>query len=184
MISNSKDKKDLTIGLIKQGYTQREIAKQAHLSNKTIGEIRKELEGGIIYKNKKQLSSSTQAFILFEENKSLVKVAIELNLPSDDILMKHSEYLKLKNRQKIDAILKENSDNPDIMEVIDLVSNKKINVNDIISKVNLKNNFDNLKLDYDDMELKFFCENESAKYWQSEFYRINNELKKLKKYHT
>lgn len=56
MIITNREKKDLAIELIKQGCTQSQIAKQAHLSFKTISEIRKEDEGdaGIDYKNKKQ----------------------------------------------------------------------------------------------------------------------------------
>jgi transposase len=39
-----KVKKALAIKLIKQGHSQSEITKQAHLSFKTIGEIRKDLK--------------------------------------------------------------------------------------------------------------------------------------------
>jgi DNA invertase Pin-like site-specific DNA recombinase len=41
MIITNREKKDLAIELIKQGCPQSQIAKQAHLSFKTISEIRK-----------------------------------------------------------------------------------------------------------------------------------------------
>ncbi|HEX5519061.1 MAG TPA: hypothetical protein VFX18_01335 [Candidatus Nitrosocosmicus sp.] len=94
------------------------------MSFKTIGEIRKEAEGdiGTDYKNKKQqLSVSSQAFILFEQNKSLVQVDIDLDLPTDEVLKIHSEYLILTNRQKIDFILKENNDNLKFHKVMDIL---------------------------------------------------------------
>ena len=124
MIITNREKKDLVIELIKQGCTQSQIAKQAHLSFKTISEIRKEVEGdaGMDYKNKKQqLSVSSQAFILFEQNKSLVQVAIDLDLPTDEDLKIHSEYLILTNRQKIDFILKENNDDPEFLKAMDIL---------------------------------------------------------------
>jgi hypothetical protein len=105
--------------LIKQDHSEREIAKQDHLSFKTIGEIRKELEGDAIKgKNKKPLSMSSQAFRLFGENKSLVQISIDLDMSSQDVLNKHSEYLKLKNKQKFDSILKEDNDDPAIVEIL------------------------------------------------------------------
>jgi DNA-binding NarL/FixJ family response regulator len=76
MLLTNKEKKDLAIKLIKQGCTQRDIAKQTHLSFKTISKIRTQLESCIDEKNKKQLTILSQAFMLFEENKSLVQIAI------------------------------------------------------------------------------------------------------------
>jgi hypothetical protein len=117
---------------------------------------------------------------LFEQNKSLVQVAIDLDLPTDEVLKIHSEYLILTNRQKIDFILKENDDNLKFLKVMDLLKENKININDITSKIILKSDFDNLKLEYDKLEVECFCEEESIKYWKSEFYILNDKYKKLR----
>jgi hypothetical protein len=63
--------------------------------------------------------------------------------------------LKLKNRQKVDSILKEMNDNPEI-KVFNLLNENKLDINDIISKANLRNSFDNLKLENDKLEVEFF----------------------------
>lgn len=117
---------------------------------------------------------------MFEQNKSLVQVAIDLDLPTDEVLKIHSEYLILTNRQKIHFILKENNDDPEFLKVMDLIWENKININDITSKIILKNDFDNLKLKYDKLEVECFCKDESVKYWRSEFYILNDKYKKLK----
>jgi hypothetical protein len=121
--------------------------------------------------------------MLFEQNKSLVQVAIDLDLPTDEVLKIHSEYLILTNRQNIDFILKENDDNLESIKVMDLIKENKIDINDITSKVILKNDLDNLKLKYDKLEVECFCKEESTKYWKSEFYILNNKYKKLKQYY-
>lgn len=76
MILN-KNKKDLTIKLIKEGCPQREIAKQSHLYFKKISETRKYLK--VILQMIKQISVSDKTFILFEQNKSLVQISIEFD---------------------------------------------------------------------------------------------------------
>ena len=85
MTLSFKEKKDLAINLIEQGVSTRDIAKQAHLSLSTIGKIRKELEGDTSENNKKPLSISSQSFKLFEKHKTLIQVAIKLDLPSEEV---------------------------------------------------------------------------------------------------
>ena len=97
-------------------------------------------------------------------------------MPSQDVLNIHSEYLKLRNRQKIDSILKENNDDPAIIEIIDLLSKNEININDITSQNGLRKDFDTLKLQYNKLDVECFCTKESADYWKLEFYRINKKF--------
>ena len=52
-----------------------------------------------------ELSVSSQAFKLFLEGKFHVDVAIELDIPTQQVLQLHSEYLTLQNRRDIVSIL-------------------------------------------------------------------------------
>jgi hypothetical protein len=70
----------LAIKLIEQGVPQKEIAKQSHLSFSSIAKIRRSLEGDTIENTNKPKSIQAQTFKLFLKNKSLVSIAIELDL--------------------------------------------------------------------------------------------------------
>jgi hypothetical protein len=113
MILNKQQKEKLVIDLLNQGFTYPQIAKQAHVSfseikrieQKVTGDDKKmEDEGG--EKEKKAKSILSQAFELFLDNKTLVEVAISLDLPTEEILKIHSDYLILQNNQKVAIILK------------------------------------------------------------------------------
>ncbi len=91
MILNEQDKEALVVDLINKGHTARQIAKAAHVSFSYIKKIRMKLAGEVDEEQKevemkKPLSTPSQAFKLFLEGKSIVKVAIELDLPTDNIL--------------------------------------------------------------------------------------------------
>jgi hypothetical protein len=48
---------------------------------------------------------------LLLKNKSLIDVAINLDLPKEQVLKIHSDYLILRYRQEIESILEENKNN-------------------------------------------------------------------------
>ena len=90
MIMNEQEKEALVIDLLNKEHTAREIAKVAHVSFSYIKKIRRKLTGGVDEKQKevemkKPLSTPSQAFRLFLGGKSIVQVAIELDLPTDNI---------------------------------------------------------------------------------------------------
>ena len=94
MPPSAMDKEKLVIDLLKKGYKTREITKLAHVSNTTVTKIRAKLSAEAKEKQeqeqddqrKKPLSVSSQAFNLFQDGKSVVEVAIRLDLPTDQIL--------------------------------------------------------------------------------------------------
>jgi hypothetical protein len=94
LLSLLGDKEAFVTDLISKGYTVREIAKLAHVSFTYIKKIKLRQNGEIdenqfaAAKNK-QLSSSSQAFKLFLEGKSIVQVTIKLDLPTEQILKIH-----------------------------------------------------------------------------------------------
>ncbi len=98
MILNKQQKEDLIIELLEKGPSVQKIVKQAHVSFSTIKEICDKVTGEFDNKKEKNVSISSQVFKLFLEGISPVEVAIELDLPTEQVLQFHTEYLKLQKR--------------------------------------------------------------------------------------
>ena len=118
MVLNEKEKEALVIDLLNKGHSAREIAKVAYVSFSLIRKIRMKLAGGVDEEQnedqkKKPLSIPSQAFKLFLGGKSVVEVAIERDLPTEQVLKVHSDYLTLQNMEKATRMLMENKKNLD-----------------------------------------------------------------------
>ncbi|HET6715919.1 MAG TPA: hypothetical protein VFG90_02225 [Nitrososphaeraceae archaeon] len=82
-----------------QNKTYREIAKEVRICPRDIGIILKKASGEKEEKqDRKQslLSPSSQAYSLFSEGKTLIEVAIALNLTEFETTKFYEEYLNLK----------------------------------------------------------------------------------------
>ncbi len=103
---STKEKENLVTDLLNKGHTAREIAKLAHVSFTYIKEIKLKIPGDVkenqsdVEKNK-PLSSVSQAFKLFLEGKSIVEVAIKFDLPKEQIMKIHSDYLTMQGMQEV-----------------------------------------------------------------------------------
>ena len=183
MPPNEKDKEKLVIDLLKKGHKTREISKMAHVSNTTIKKIGAKLTGevdeGKDGPKKKPLSVSSQAFKLFLNGKTVVQVAIRLDLPTDQALKINSDYLALQNRQDVISILSENGNKPsELLKLLHYLRENRIILKDVKEIVDIKRDIDKYKLERDQLELDNFNANETLKYYQSE---IN---KKRSKYYN
>jgi hypothetical protein len=123
---------------------------------------------------------NSQAFKLFEKDKSLIYVAIELNLTQEEVSNIHSKYLILKNRQHADSILREHENELEpFVKIFNILKEKKINMNDFISKIDLTNDINNLKSEKEQLELDIFNLAETKKYWQLEIKETKNKFYNL-----
>lgn len=174
----TKEKEERATELIKKGLTIREIAQETNLSFSDIGTLRRTVNGET---KEKPLSMTAQAFKLFLEGKTLVEVAITLNIPTHEVLKIHSEFLLLQNRGKLAEILDENKEKADdLIELHDYLKS-----NGIMNKAS--NNLD-LEIQLEDLQLEFkTLKNENLtladlnKYWQLEARKSNNKYKALLK---
>jgi hypothetical protein len=57
------------------------------------------------------LTTSSKAFKLFLDKKTLVEVAILLDLPTEEVLKSHYDYLTLQNNHNVATILKKHRNN-------------------------------------------------------------------------
>jgi hypothetical protein len=105
-----QEKEKLVIQLYNQGKTIRDIAREVRISFRDIGLILKKASGE---KEEKQdneqslLSPSSQAYRLFSEGKSLIDVAISLDLSESEITKYYEEYLNLKQMYELRTVYKE-----------------------------------------------------------------------------
>ena len=117
MLPNEKDKENLIIDLLTKGHKTREISKMAHVSNTTIKKIGEKLTGEVKDEHqqgdqkRKPLSFPSKAFKLFLEGKPVVRVAIELDLITNQALKIQSGYLTLGNTGLASRVLMENQRN-------------------------------------------------------------------------
>ncbi len=186
MIMNGQDKEALVIDLLNKGHTTREIAKQAHVSFFEIKKIRMKLTGDVSEEHqedqkKKPLSIPSKAFKLFLEGKSIVKVAIELDLPTDQVLKIHSDYLILQNMERASRILTENRKNLGAyLSLFDFVNGNNIKVNDLNESVHLARNISNLKKEKSQLEYDLDMLMDTKKWYEKELDEIKNKYYKTR----
>jgi transposase len=102
LLLSRKDKEALVIKLAKEGKTYREIAKIVHISPTEIKKILDKVTGDVEAqkdtknKQKKQKSPYAQAFQMFQENKSLPEVVVELDINAPTVTGYYEHYLSLK----------------------------------------------------------------------------------------
>ncbi|HZH38483.1 MAG TPA: hypothetical protein VEX17_00265 [Bacillales bacterium] len=100
----------MVIKLAHEGKSTRHIAQLVHISPKDIGTIIRVYNSEEKEAPDKQLSISSRAFKLLKENKSLVDVAITLNLDAWDVLDRFNEYLQLSSKDKLMSMYRELGD--------------------------------------------------------------------------
>lgn len=98
-VSVDEQTKKLVTQRRKAGVNMRNVAKEFHLSFTTIKKIWDE-RNGIIESNPEK-SITSKAFCLFEQNMTLVKVTMELDLDPAEAEKMHGSYLRLKGLDKI-----------------------------------------------------------------------------------
>ena len=143
----TRDQKErYVLDLYEQGKTIRQIAQLAHMSFGDIGTITKKHKKEMERENKppkertynRPKSKVTQAIKLFSEGKTLVDVAIALDLPPDKVQEMHRQFLQLNNMDKLVRVFDEMQDYlPSLLEFFRLVVNRGLNPNDVINAVRI-----------------------------------------------
>jgi transposase len=182
MTPNEKDKENLVIDLLKKGYKTREIVKLAHVSNTTVKKNRQKLNAEVKEEQEqsdqknKALSIPSQAFKLFLEGKHVVKVAIELNLTTEQALKIRSDYLVLWNMGMASRVLMENRNNLGAyLKLFDFLDGNKIKVQDLKQAVNWTQNINNLKKEKAQLEYDIDTLMDEKKWYEKELDEIKRK---------
>ncbi|MEJ7642738.1 MAG: hypothetical protein WKF36_11200 [Candidatus Nitrosocosmicus sp.] len=113
MILSKREKEKLVIKLANEGKTTREIAKEAHISSRSIGQILNKVTGDYEEIEKQKLESKSEyarAFKMFQDGRPLTDVAIELDIKSPNVLCYYEGYLKLANMVRLVTLCQELKD--------------------------------------------------------------------------
>ncbi len=187
MILNRQQKENLVIDLLNQGVSVPQIAKQAHVSFSEIKKIRMKSTGDVREeqqqedKKKKPLSIPSQAFKLFLEGKSIVQVTIGLDLPTDQVLKIHADYLILQKMERVSRVLTENRKNLDAyLGLFDFVNGNNIKVNDLNYAVGLAQDIDDLRREKTQLEFDIDTLMESKKYYEMELDKVKSKYYKIR----
>jgi DNA invertase Pin-like site-specific DNA recombinase len=113
MLLSKREKEKMVINLANQGKTTREIAKEVHISLKSIGQILNKATGDDVDEKElslKDKSDYAQAFQMFQDGRPLIDVAIELDIDSPTVICYYADYLKLVNMGRLVDIYKDVKD--------------------------------------------------------------------------
>ena len=137
MILDEQDKEAFVIDLLNKGHMAREIAKQAHISFTDITKIRIRVTGGYVGDNKEKAKSmASQSFRMFLENKSLVDVAIALDIPTEQVISIYKDYLTLQRMSKVVSILSKHIKNiPAFITWFEYIEKNNVKVKDITNAI-------------------------------------------------
>jgi hypothetical protein len=116
LILKREEKEKLVIQLAEAGKSTRHIAQVVHISLKDIGTIIRKHTGEDSACKDNSQSIYSRAFRLFKEGKTLVDIAINLDIETDEVLRMYSDYLRLLNLQRLMAIYKEMGDDIYLLE--------------------------------------------------------------------
>jgi hypothetical protein len=107
-ILNQHQKKTLVIQLYEQGKTRRQIAEVAHMSFKDIADVIKQHTGEDSDSvDKPEKSKDARAFELFLQGKQSVEVAIELDMPADQVEELQVQYWRLSKLDDLEMLYHE-----------------------------------------------------------------------------
>ena len=95
------------IELTEEQKSIREIAKEVNMSFATIGSIRRRYSAETGSNSTSASSRCTQVFKLFEQGKSPIEVAVELDLKSDEVTKLYTDYWKLKGLHDLTQLYEE-----------------------------------------------------------------------------
>jgi transposase len=107
VLLNKLQKKALVIELYMQGKTRRQIAETVHMSFKDIADIINEYTDEDKQVNKPEKSKDARAYELFLQGKQSVEVAIELDMPADQVEELHVQYWRLSNLDNLEILYHE-----------------------------------------------------------------------------
>jgi hypothetical protein len=140
-----QEKERLVSELYNQGKTIRDIAKELRMSFRDIGTILKKASGEKEEKQDKEqlslLSPSSRAYSLFSEGKTLLEVAIALDLNEFETTRYYEEYLGLEQMHELRMVHGEiGADIVHFLQLYRLSKKERMNPQHIVNLLRIVNN--------------------------------------------
>lgn len=142
---DKKQKEALVLALAERGKTYREITKEAGVSPNTIKAVLN--RAGL----DESTSISSRAFELFSGGKTLLEVAITLNLEAKEAIRYHQEYFMLLGCTEFTKIYIQIKDNPwPYVNLAKLVQNARMGDGEVVELLKIANGYlPRVRLEYD-----------------------------------
>ena len=125
------EKEGKVIELYLKGYTRRQIAKELKMSTRDVCRIINNYREKI--NPTREVSNTSKAFTMYSEGKGPTEAVIELDISPSDAENMYSDYLRLSDRQQVNAFYDELEERlPDLLSLhkivkkYDRVENRKI----------------------------------------------------------
>jgi hypothetical protein len=143
MVLTREEKEKRILDLYNQGYNTRTIAQETHSSFRDIGAILKraaqQKELGQV--QVERTSISTQAYRLFSEGKSVLQVAIDLQIKSNEAIEYQKEYWELNQLDSLSQLYEEVKGNIwPLVNLYRLSKSSGMNTGQIINLLKIANN--------------------------------------------
>jgi hypothetical protein len=161
---NKFEKRDLVIRLLKKRKTYLEICHLAHVSPWDIKPILKKYEQQKRLENTKrkgnnqepttrQLSISSQAFVLYQQGKKIDVVKVFLDIPFKLAIRYWKQYLKSKDMFEAYEFYQEYSyDIPTLLSIVTFMKRNNVYGPDIVNVIRTINDVNNLKQTYSNVK--------------------------------
>jgi hypothetical protein len=173
---SKKEKEEKAKELLKKGMTIRFIAEELKMSFSDIGDLRRQINGET---KEKPQSTTSQVFALILQCKTLVEVAIILNIPTNEVIKIHSEFLLLQNRHNLAQILDKNKERAgELIKLNDYLDKNHLHIQRVWKHIDLERKLDEAQLENKTLKNDNFTLSELNKYWQQE------AQKSIRKYQT
>ena len=125
------------------------------------------------------MSIPSKAFRLFLGGRSIVQVAIGLDLPMDQVMKVHADYLVLRNMGRTSNVLMENrKDLGAYLKLLDYVKGNSIRVKDLDHATDLAHNIDSLKKEKTQLENDIDTLMGEKKWYEKELDELKREYYK------
>ena len=180
MISN--EKYDLIVKLLKEGHTNRYIAREVHCSPNEITPIRKKIfvedkETSIEVKNK---SICAQVFDCLLKKIPLTQIVRDLDIEPEKVKNFHKEFLLLQNKDNLVRLLDRDKDYQDeLLKLHDYLSINNIYINKVYQKIDTEKKLKELQEQNAHLDVTNFCLEESMKYWNMQYHNLWKKYDKL-----
>ena len=139
MVLTREEKERFVLDLYNQGKNTRQIAQQVGISFRDIGAI---LQKAAKEKEREHsISVSSQAYAMFSEGKTLIQVAIKLNLREAEVTKFYTEFWNLNDLESLSKVYHEINGNIQyFLELYRLIKKANMNIQNIMTTLKIANN--------------------------------------------